>query len=168
MAFYHVPTEFLLAFLCVLMMISLRFHGTHNACTISWQHVEDAVRSQRTLYSLHANTSNDHGICTTILCALAELLLCCRRLYCEAMANLQQPYSALISGICFEHAQSPHRRSAFYCDLTASTGHATVEMLAFCIFLGRHGIAVRKLLWHDRGLKDTTQSASIEALDRGP
>ena len=33
MAFYRVPTEFLLAILCALTTLSLRFHGAHNACT---------------------------------------------------------------------------------------------------------------------------------------
>ena len=33
MAFYRVPTEFLLAILCALTTLSLHFHGTHNAGT---------------------------------------------------------------------------------------------------------------------------------------
>ena len=33
MAFYRVPTEFLLAILCALTTLLLRFHGTHNACS---------------------------------------------------------------------------------------------------------------------------------------
>ena len=33
-AFYRIPTEFLLAILCALMKLSLRFHGAHIACTV--------------------------------------------------------------------------------------------------------------------------------------
>ena len=32
-AFYRVPTEFLLAILCALTTLSLRFLGAHNSCT---------------------------------------------------------------------------------------------------------------------------------------
>ena len=32
-AFYRVPTEFLLAIQCALTTLSLRFHGAHIACT---------------------------------------------------------------------------------------------------------------------------------------
>ena len=32
-ASYRVPTEFLLAIQCALTTLSLRFHGTHSACT---------------------------------------------------------------------------------------------------------------------------------------
>ena len=32
-AYYRVPTEFLLAILCILTTCSLRFHGAHIACT---------------------------------------------------------------------------------------------------------------------------------------
>ena len=34
MAFYRFPTEFLLAIHCALTMLSLRFQGAHNACTV--------------------------------------------------------------------------------------------------------------------------------------
>ena len=33
MAFYRVPTKFLLAILCALTTLSLRFHGAHIVCT---------------------------------------------------------------------------------------------------------------------------------------
>ena len=32
-AFYRIPTEFLLTILCALTTLSLRFHGVHIACT---------------------------------------------------------------------------------------------------------------------------------------
>ena len=35
-AFYRVPTEFLLAILCALMTLSLRFHGAHHACSCAF------------------------------------------------------------------------------------------------------------------------------------
>lgn len=75
------------------------------------------------------------------------------------------PHCALIrmlsDGVCFEHAQRACHCSVFFaipqhlltmplccccdaCDYTARTS-------VFCIFLGCHGIAVRTLLWCDRG-----------------
>ena len=70
----------------------------------------------------------------------------------------------------FVHAQSARRRSAFYatpmrlvamslrccgdaCDRTACTS-------AFCIFLGRRGIAVRTRPWCDRGFKNTVRQTA--------
>ena len=46
MAFYRVPTEFLLAILSALTKLSLGFHKAHNACTALSQHshcAEDAA-----------------------------------------------------------------------------------------------------------------------------
>ena len=89
----------------------------------------------------------------------AELLLRCRRPFCAAMVTLRRPHCALIrtpcDGVCFEHAQSACRHSAFYaipqrllgmplrccgdaCDRTVSTS-------AFCMFLGRRENAA--LVW---------------------
>ena len=90
MAFYRVPTEFLLAILCAPKTLSLRFHGAHicvhcafMAFTLYWRRVGDAVTSQRTLYNLRTNPRDDHGIYKTILVrsreapiALWEILLC--------------------------------------------------------------------------------------------
>ena len=101
-------------------------------------------------------------------CAPAELLLRCRRHYCAAMATPMRSYlnaeRTPSDVVCFEHAQSARRRSAFYaiplrllemplrccgdaCDYTARTS-------AFCIFLGRRGIAMRTPLWCE-GVKPT-------------
>ena len=87
----------------------------------------------------------------------------------DLTARLWRPHCALFErcgmpshGVCFEHAQSSRRRSAFYvipqrllaiplrccgdaCDRTAGTS-------ALYIFLGRRGVAVRTLLWCERGL----------------
>ena len=49
-AFYRVPTEFLLAILCTLTTLSLRFHGAHIACTA---------------LSLHSHCAF-HGVCTAL------------------------------------------------------------------------------------------------------
>ena len=70
MAFYCIPTVFMVEILCVLTVLSLCVHGAHSACpALSWRcHcVEDAVTSLRMLCSLHANTTDDHGVCTTTL-----------------------------------------------------------------------------------------------------
>ena len=86
MAFYHVPTVFMVEILCALTVISLRVHGAHNACAPLSRRchcVEDAVTSPRTPCSLCANATHDHGVCiTTLVCAngapiaLQETLLC--------------------------------------------------------------------------------------------
>ena len=96
------------------------------------------------------------------LCALLWMSYCVEG---NLIVRLWRPYSdptvLLLSGVCFGHAQSVHRRSVFYaipqrplalplccyrdaCECTAHTS-------AFCIFLGRLGIEVRMLLWCDRG-----------------
>ena len=86
----------------------------------------------------------------------------------DLTARQWRPHCALFEccgkashGVCFEHAQSSGRRSAFYvipqrllaiplrccgdaCDRTAGIS-------AFYIFLGRREVAVRTLLWCERG-----------------
>ena len=54
MACYRVPTLFMVEILCVLTVRSMRAHGAHIAVT-----------SPRTPYSLRANATDDHGVCTT-------------------------------------------------------------------------------------------------------
>ena len=101
-----------------------------------------------------------------------------RRPYCAAMVTLQRPHCALFrtqsDAVCFEHAQSARRRSVFYaipqrlltmslrccgdaCDRTACTS-------AFCIFLGRLGIALRTPLWCDRGFRMKTNIADYHII----
>ena len=48
-AFYCVPTEFLLAILCALTTLSLRFHGAHIVCTALSRrlHCADGVTSKK-------------------------------------------------------------------------------------------------------------------------
>ena len=109
------------------------------------------MASQRTLYNHRANTADDQGFCKTTLvhargahCLVGDLTAPLWRLHC---ALIRTPSH----GICFEHAQNVHCRSAFYaipqrllampllccviCNLTAHTK-------AFCIFRGRCGIVV--------------------------
>ena len=49
MALYLFPTEFLLAFLCALTTLSLRFHGANIACTVLSRrsHCADGVTSKK-------------------------------------------------------------------------------------------------------------------------
>ena len=132
---------------CVLSRHSLCMHCPFMVCALCWR-CSDIPKNT---YNLRANILDDRLVCTM-------LLLCCRRpLNCMAMVTLCQPHRALIrmmrDGFCFEHAQSACHHSEFYaipqccgdaCDRTART-------FAFCIFLGRHRITLRTLLWVDRG-----------------
>ena len=172
MAFYPFPTVFMVEILCALTVLSLRVHGAHSACAaLSWRcHcVEDAVTSQRTPCSLRANATTTTAFAQRPLCAPMELLLLCRRAYCAAMVTLRSPLSALLGrrttpsdSVCFEYAQSAHRRLAFYatppCPMAMPLhccGDAcirTAHTLAFCNFLGHCGITVRTPSWCDRGL----------------
>ena len=81
----------------------------------SYKRVKDTLTSQGTPYNLHANAM---AFAQRRLCAPAKLLLYCRRPYCAAMMTLRGPHCALIitlkDGVCFEHAQSARRPSAFY------------------------------------------------------
>ena len=70
MAFYSIPTVFMVEIVCALMVLSLHVHGTHSTCAaLSWgcHWVEDAVTSSKTLCSLCANATDDHSVCTTTL-----------------------------------------------------------------------------------------------------
>ena len=94
------------------------------------------------------------------LCAIAEVLLSCSRPYCAAMATPLRSLRATLPRVCFEHAESARRRSAFYSipqrpmamplrccrDAWDRTAHTS----AICVFLGHLGIAVRT--GSDRGL----------------
>ena len=113
-----------------------------------------------------SNATYDHGICTRTFVRPADVLLGFRKPCGAAMATIGRPYCTLLEGrchdVCFEHAQSARCGSAFYaipqqpmvmplgccrdaCNRTACTS-------AICIFLGRCEIAMRKLLWCNRGL----------------
>ena len=67
MAFYRVPTEFLLAMLYTLTTLSLRFHGAHNACT-----------------ALSRRSHCANGVLKTLVCttkrSLSQLYVCSRSL----------------------------------------------------------------------------------------
>ena len=70
MAFYRVPTVFMVEILCAFTVLSLRVHGAHSACAALSRRchcVEDAVTSPRTQCSLRAKATDDHGVCTTTL-----------------------------------------------------------------------------------------------------
>ena len=70
MAFYRVPTVFMMEILCALTVLSLRVNGAQSACAALSRRchcAEDAVTSQRTPCSLLANATDDHGVCTTTL-----------------------------------------------------------------------------------------------------
>ena len=121
MAFYPVPTVFMVEILCALTVLTLRVHGAHSTCVAlsgCCHCVEDTMTSPRTPCSLCANTTDDHSVCTTTLVCAMELLLHCSRPYCAAMVTLRRPLCALLgtpsNDVCFEYAKSAHRCSAFY------------------------------------------------------
>ena len=153
MAFYYIPTEFSLAIFCAftsLTMHALPFHGLCTVLKMQWHPKEHHTISVQTPWMTAV-------FAQWPLCMPAELLLCCRRPYCAAMVTLWRPHSTLIrmmsDGVCFEHAQSACCRSEFY-EIPRCCGDAwdrTACTSAFCIFLGRRGIALRMLLWFDRG-----------------
>ena len=103
MAFYCVPTEFLVAILCALMVLSLRVHGAHSVCAALSRrcHCADGVlKTQWHLKERHAVSVQTPRTTTAFaqrpLCAPMELLLRCRRPYCAAMVTLQHPLCALL------------------------------------------------------------------------
>ena len=67
-----------------LTMHALHLHGIHTAFTafaLCWRCVEDAMTSQGMRYSLCANATDDHSICTTTLMQVygagGTVPLCC-------------------------------------------------------------------------------------------
>ena len=101
MAFYRVPTEFLLTIFCALTTLSLRFQSAHNSCTALSRrsHCADGVlETQWHLEERCTISVQTPGTTTAFaqrsLCAPAELLLRCRRSYCAALATKQRPHCA--------------------------------------------------------------------------
>ena len=102
-AFHCVPTEFLVAILCALMVLSLRVHGAHSVCVALSRrcHCADGVlKTQRHLKERHAVSMQTPRTTTAFaqrpLCAPMELLLRCRRPYCVAMVTSRRPLCALL------------------------------------------------------------------------
>ena len=114
---------FLLAILCALSTLLRR---SHCADGVFKEHHSISVLTPRTTTAFSQRP----------LCAPAELLMHCRRLYRASMATLRRPHCALIRtpshGVRFEHAQSAPS-FGFPCGyLTAFTGDATV-LLRRCL-----------------------------------
>ena len=123
MAFYCVPTEFLVVIICALTALplcALHFHGTHSmhcAFMVLYKCTRDAVTSWRNPYNLRVDPT-DSDLCA---CPWSS----CRRPYCAAMVILQRSY------------QNAKRRRLFYacskcapslsilCNPNVSTGDAT-------------------------------------------
>ena len=94
------------------------------------------------------------------LWAPTELLLPGRRPYCVAMVTIRRPHCSLIRPpshcVCFELAQNAHQRPVFYAIPQRLLAMplcccGDVAIVLHTLFLGRCGIAVRTLLWYDRG-----------------
>ena len=101
MAFYRIPTVFIVEILCALTVLSLRVHGAQSACatlSLRCHCVEDAVTIRRTRCSLRAAPRTTTAFAQRPLCAPTELLLRGRRPYCAAMVTLQRPLCALLRG----------------------------------------------------------------------
>ena len=70
MAFYRIPTVFMVEILSALSVLPRRVHGAHSTCAALSRRchcVEYAVTSPRTPCSLRANPTDHHGLCTTTL-----------------------------------------------------------------------------------------------------
>ena len=160
-AFYRVPTVFMVEILCALTVLSLRVHGAHSGCTALLRrcHCADAVlKTQWHLQELRAVSVQTP----------TELLFRCRGPYCAAMVTLRRPLCALLGRranaewrclfwVCSKCAPS----LGVLCDPTVSNDYATA-LLRWCLrsycahfgvlqFLGHHGITVRTPPWCDRG-----------------
>ena len=84
-----------------------------------------------------------------------------------AMGTIQRPHCTLLErrchDVCFDHAQSegcwlaffaiPQHPMAMPLRCWGDVCNRTVCTSANCIYLGCHEIAVRTLLWCDRGFK---------------
>ena len=93
MAFYRVPTVFMVEILCTLTVLSLRVHGAHSACATLSPHChhlqECCAVSVQTPWTTTAFAQRP-------LCAPRELLLHCRRPYCMTMVTLRRPLCTLL------------------------------------------------------------------------
>ena len=164
MAFHCVPSEFLVAILCALMVLSLRVSGAHSVCAaLAWRCYSALLMPG----SLCANATDDHGVCTTTLVpahgspiALFETLL---RGYGDHTApplrsirTLSEPratvfvLSMLKARTVALHSMRSNRVQ-WRCNCVAAV------MLSFVLrtpvrsaFLGRCGIASRTPPWRDR------------------
>ena len=105
MAFYRVPTVFMVEILCALTVLSLRVHGAHSACIALSRrcHCADAVlktqlhlQERRAVYVQTPRTTT--AFAQRPLCAPAQLLMryMYRRPYCLAMVTLRRPFCALL------------------------------------------------------------------------
>ena len=63
MAFYRVPMEFLLAILCALTTLSLRFHGAHNACTALSRRLHCADGVLKTFVCITERSKSSSVVC---------------------------------------------------------------------------------------------------------
>ena len=146
MAFYHVPTVFMVEILCALTVLSLRVHGAHSACAALSRrcHCADAVlKTQWHLKERRAVSVQTPRTTTAYaqrsLCAPTELLFRSRRPYCAAMVTLRRPLCALLGRranaewrclfwVCSKCAPS----LGVLCDPTVSDGDATA-LLRWCL-----------------------------------
>ena len=102
-AFYCVPTVFMMEILCALTVLSLRVHGAHSTCPALSRrcHCTDTVwKTQWHLQERRAVSLQMPQMTTAFahwpLCAPTELLFCCRRPYCVTMVTLRHPLCALL------------------------------------------------------------------------
>ena len=142
-----------------------RFHGVATALMPCWRRSDISKNAVQYPCKRHGRPRRLHN----------DPCVRPRSSYCvvgDPAARLWWPYgvpSALYKdaertpsdGVCFEYAQSAHRRSAFYatppCPMAMPLrccGDAcvrTARYSAFCNFLGHRGITVRTPPWCDRG-----------------
>ena len=139
MAFYRVPTVFMVEIFCDYTACPRRLQRMRRAFTalpLRWRLVEDVVTSPRTPCSLSANTT---AFAQRPLCAPKEFLLRCRRPYLAARVTLWRPLCALLGRqpnaewrwliwVCSKCAPS----LGVLCDPIVSNGDATA-LLRWCL-----------------------------------
>ena len=139
MAFYSVPTVFMVEILCALTARPRRSQCMRHACMalpLRWRRVEDAVTLQECCAFSVQMPWTTTAFAQRPLCVPTELLLHCRRPYCAAMVTLRCPLCALLG--C--RANAEWRCLFWVCskcalslgDPTVSNGDATA-LLRWCL-----------------------------------
>ena len=134
-------------FHCSFTWITIHVLGFHGINT------EDAVTSQRTLHSLHANAINDHSISKWPFCMPVNLLLHCKRLnWAAMMTRTSTPLCSYYNGkhilvrafsqcVCLVFYGIPQPLQAMPLHSCGNTCNRITPFSISYIFLGCHGIA---------------------------
>ena len=158
MAFYRIPTVFMVEILSSLMVLSLRVHGAHSTCVAfprRWGRSDiskNAMQSPSKCHGRPRRLNNDPCVRPHAPIAMLKTLL---RGFGDLTAYPLRYIKTPSDGVCFEYAKSAHRRSAFYatpvCPMAmplrccSDACVRTARTSAFCNFLGHREDAA--LVW---------------------